>query len=344
MPLIGPVGGRSTGGGPLWSLGVATPAAALDLSFMTPGTLPGSVTMTRGSTATYFDSTGTMQTVSGNTARWDYDPVTHALRGLLIEETRTNLLLNSATLGTQSVTVTAQAYTLSFYGTGTITLSGTSTAGPLVGTGAFPARVTQTFTPTAGSLTLTVTGSVLSAQLEAGAFATSYVPTTAAAVARSGEFCDLTPLGAWFTSPSAFTYCLDFLTYNYCTSGGGYLRWDDTTVANVTQFPGNTVAPANILVQQTSASSTNWTSTPANVALGAVHRAAATASAAGGTFAVGGSIISPNGPAVAVPVTLTRLRIGNTGTGVARVLNGCVQRVRYWPSVLSNAQLQAITT
>ena len=43
---------------------------------------------------------------------------------LLVEEGRTNLLLNSATLGTQGVTVTAVAHTLSFYGTGTITLNG----------------------------------------------------------------------------------------------------------------------------------------------------------------------------------------------------------------------------
>ena len=179
-----------------WTAG--TPS--LDLNFMEPGSLDPRITFTRGSTATYFDATGTMQTVSGNTPRWDYDPVTHALRGLLIEEARTNVLLNSATLGTQSVTVTAQAYTLSFYGTGTITKSGTA-GGALVGTGASQ-RVSQTFTPTAGTLTLTVTGSVLNAQLEAGAFATSYIPTTAAAVTRAQDLCRIpsTNMG-WFTPP-----------------------------------------------------------------------------------------------------------------------------------------------
>jgi len=86
---------------------------------------------------------------------------------------RRNMLLATETLATQSVTVTAAARTLSFYGTGTITLSGASTAGPLVGTGASN-RVSLTFTPTAGSLTLTVTGSVTQAQLELGSTATSY--------------------------------------------------------------------------------------------------------------------------------------------------------------------------
>jgi hypothetical protein len=154
------------------------PAASLDLALLGPS-LPGGLTFTRTSVATYFDVAGTIQTATANTPRFGYDPVTHAPMGLLIEEGRTNLLLNSATLNTQSAAVTAQAYTLSFYGTGTVTLSGTSTAGPLVGTGAFPRRVALTFTPTAGTLTLTVTGSVLNAQLEAGLFATSWITTAA---------------------------------------------------------------------------------------------------------------------------------------------------------------------
>src|SRR5690606_11840432 len=129
------------------------------VSIVNNGVLAPFVTFTRASTATYFDSAGVMQTAAIDEPRVDYDPDTLELRGLLIEPQRTNLLLNSATLSTQSVTVTATVHTLSFYGTGTVTLSGASTAGPLVGTGANN-RVTLTFTPTAGSLTLTVSGSV----------------------------------------------------------------------------------------------------------------------------------------------------------------------------------------
>jgi hypothetical protein len=80
-------------------------------------------------------------------------------------------------MATQSVTVTAAAHTLSFTGTGTVTLTGASTAGPLVGTGAGN-RVNLTFTPTAGSLTLTVVGSVTFAQLELGSTATAYQKVT----------------------------------------------------------------------------------------------------------------------------------------------------------------------
>lgn len=85
---------------------------------------------------------------------------------------RRNALLATETLATQAVTVTAVARTLSFYGTGAVVLSGTY-VGTLVGTGASN-RVSLTFTPTAGSLTLTVTGSVTQAQLELGSTATNY--------------------------------------------------------------------------------------------------------------------------------------------------------------------------
>lgn len=93
-----------------------------------------------------------------------------------------NLLLNTATLSTQSVTTAAINYILSFSGTGSVALSGAYT-GNLAGTGASN-RVSLAFTSTAASLTITVTGSVTSAQLEAVTYQTTpstYVATTASA-------------------------------------------------------------------------------------------------------------------------------------------------------------------
>ncbi len=71
---------------------------------------------------------------------------------------RYNMLLATATLSTQSVTTLAASYKLTFTGSGTVTLSGTY-VGSLVGGGSL------TFTATAGTLTLTVTGSVTVADL-----------------------------------------------------------------------------------------------------------------------------------------------------------------------------------
>jgi hypothetical protein len=144
-----------------------------------------------GSTATTYLPTGA---TINSAPRFDHNPLTGECLGLLVEEQRQNLLLNSATLSTQTVTVTAVAHTLSFYGTGTVTLSGTSTAGPLVGTAA-NSRVSLTFTPTAGSLTLTVSGSVTNANLEIGSFPTSWIPTTGTAATRTADVVSITTAG-----------------------------------------------------------------------------------------------------------------------------------------------------
>lgn len=98
---------------------------------------------------------------------------------------RTNLILNSETPVTQNVSVTAQDYTISFYGSGTITLSGVATA-TITGVNA-STRTTYSFTPPLGTLTLTISGEVKYAQLETGAYATSYFLSTGAANTRISD-------------------------------------------------------------------------------------------------------------------------------------------------------------
>lgn len=142
---------------------------------------------TRADPASYFDSTGTLQTAATNIARINYDPLNlTAPPAILAESAATNIVLNSATLATQSVTTSAVAYTLSFYGTGTVTLSGTAVA-TIVGSGASPIRTSYTFTPTAGTLTLTVTGTCTWGQLETGISPTSYIATTGSSATRAAD-------------------------------------------------------------------------------------------------------------------------------------------------------------
>lgn len=70
---------------------------------------------------------------------------------------RVNLLTATSTLATQSVTVTAGSHTLYFTGAGSVTLSGAATGTYSAGS--------NSITTTAASLTLTVSGSVLTADL-----------------------------------------------------------------------------------------------------------------------------------------------------------------------------------
>ena len=142
----------------------------------------GDLDIIRNTTATRINEFGIREVVPANRVRIDYS---NSKPCFLIEPQRTNLVYPSATATTQVRTVTAVQHTLSFYGTGTVTLSG-AFSGSLVGTGVSD-RVSLTFTPTAGNLTLTVNGTVTDWQLEAGSNATSYIPTVTGSVTRNND-------------------------------------------------------------------------------------------------------------------------------------------------------------
>lgn len=143
-------------------------------------------TYSRAGTAWYWDYAGTLQSAGTNVLRVHWDKATGDYLGVLIEPAATNLLLNNTALSTQTRTVSNGAsYTVSFYGTGSITLSGAAT-GATTGTGA-NVRTTRTFTAGSTSLTLTVSGSVTYAQLELGTYASSVIVTAGASVTRNAD-------------------------------------------------------------------------------------------------------------------------------------------------------------
>jgi hypothetical protein len=147
---------------------------------------------------------------------------------------RRNILLATDTMATQTRAVTAAAHTLAFTGTGTVTLTGVSTAGPLVGTGVSN-RVSLTFTPTAGNLTLTVSGSVTLAQLELGSTATAYQKVTTA--------FDVTEAGVQSLAYLSFDGVDDFMLTGTITPGvdkaqifAGVRKLSDATVGFIAEM------------------------------------------------------------------------------------------------------------
>ena len=76
-----------------------TTRPSLNLDFANSATLDPRITFTRGTNATYTGSDGLVKNTAGiHSPRFDWDPVTRECKGLLIEETRTNLLTYSNNL------------------------------------------------------------------------------------------------------------------------------------------------------------------------------------------------------------------------------------------------------
>lgn len=142
--------------------------------------------LSRASVGNYWNSSKVLTSAAINEARFNYNPETGLFDGILVEPSSTNLVLNNSTLSTQSITVSnATEYTFSFYGTGTVVLSGAHTE-TLVGSGVYVRKVV-TFSTTTTSLAITVTGSCTHGQLELGNRATSVITTTGSSATRSAD-------------------------------------------------------------------------------------------------------------------------------------------------------------
>ena len=293
-----------------------------------------------GTTATTYIPTTTSASAA---PRFDHNPTTGESLGLLIEESRTNILLNSATLSTQSVTTSATAYTLSFYGTGTVTLSGTSTAGPLAGTGAND-RVTLTFTPTAGTLTLTVTGTVSNAQLEAGSFPTSYIPTTGTALTRSADVASITGsnFSSWYNPNQGTIYAKN--TYQGTGIQKSFWTLKDS-LNNSTDYIGLVVKTSG---QLRAASNKAGALQLFINGIGAitegdnVHTAVALQENNCAFCTDGGSVLPDT--TVLLSDNLERLLIGYLYDPTVQQLTGHIARLTYFPERLPDSSLQTMTT
>lgn len=144
---------------------------------LTPMIGPAATCVRAGAGATYRNAAGVRVVAAANEARFDHDSSGNSL-GLLHEKASENLFLNSDAPVTQNITTSAQDYTVSVEGSGTVTLSGTATG---VASEGSPLTVTAS----AGTLTCTVAGGPDWVQVEAGNHHSSMIQTAGSAVTRA---------------------------------------------------------------------------------------------------------------------------------------------------------------
>ena len=399
------------------------PRLALDF---TTGALDPRVTVARAlNTATRVNNLGYVEGVNADLPRFDYDPVTLAPKGLLIEESRANLLKQSQGFddtsvwiyGTNNITPNttvspaglSDADTLTATSTGvsfarqqaTITASATYTAscffkkgsvnfGHLslqsgsdgirywfnINTGAVASsavigagypnvsakmenygngwyRCAVTFTNTTDTafnffalfsdadanlnLTSGNTGYLYGAQLEAGAFATSYIPTTTTSLTRNADVVQMTGtnLTSWLdASQGTFVAIGDC----YRNTGGNALC---ALSAGATYGAGNgLLIRANGNTGQIGGNASS-TSSPFTRVANTPFTICGTYAGLNATSAVNGANANSIANLDFTGSGTTTFVIGALTTGGSNILNGHAQKIYYYPQQFAQSQVVA---
>jgi hypothetical protein len=403
---------------------------SLDLDF-TQEVLDERITFSRGSIGTRVNRNRLIETVAANQPRFDYDPVTGECKGLLIEESRQNLLLRSedfttswapANASVQSNIITAPDGNItadklvenSSTGNkevtqGSITFtSGTSLtfscfvkAGErtlfrlAATTGFFASQTNAYFNLTSGTVSLTQggitsasiipypngwyrciatmlptssgTGNVFitlvrsgtttnytgdgtsgiyiwGAQLETGAFPTSYIPTTASTVTRSADLANMTGnnFSSWYNQTEGTTYLSFVPNYAGATTFKRYFTINPSTYSqdNVIQLiaiEGSNQVQMAVWFNSVFQAGANLT-----VRSGAEGKIAYSLKQNSAVLAGNGSILQ-NDTACILPTNMNRMDIGGYGGIGGYQSSGCYKRITYYPRALKPNQLQLLT-
>jgi hypothetical protein len=172
------------------------------------------------------------------------------------------------------------------------------------------------------------------AQLEAGAFATSYIPTTTAEATRAADVASMTGanFSGWYNQTQG----------TLAVNGSGI---SDSSSRYVASFNDATLAEFfgirtlnNISSVGIDGGVSQW-GLPKAYTSNATFKSALAFSVNDIAFTAGGA--APATDAVATLPTVTQMQIG-TGPGLP-IWNGTISSIAFYPRRLSNAQLQALT-
>jgi hypothetical protein len=186
-------------------------------------------------------------------------------------------------------------------------------------------------------------------QVEASSGASSYIPTgasTATRVADTAIIAAGSAFSSWYTGDTSGTFYADWHGGVRSTTGTNRTVFSTSDVVNRHFHMMQTAAAGNLRVSDFGASTSVTTAN-------AMTSGARTKGAF--SFNVGSVKLCLNGGTVASGSVVfttapTWLVIGGTSTNGTSItdanvlLNGCVRQIKYWPTILTDAQLQSFTT
>ena len=383
----------------------------LSLDFTNGGVTDSRVTYSGGANGTRVNSAGLI--VAATTPRFDYNPVTLAPLGLLVEEARTNILLRSAEFDNavwtpSNVTITANTttapdgtltadtftptaasgtvyvsysaaagqYTVSAYGKGSGSLAlfnttagfaagsscafnlATGVAAAITNYGATTGS-TATIVDAGGgwyrcSLTVLATATtyfislgcatstanaIWGAQLEAGSFPTSYIPTTSASITRSADSAVMTGtnFSDWF-NPAEGTFAPEF-TYGGDLVTSTAMSANDNTSNNILEVAGTNSGGVGPYAEVRVGGVVQASMSDGNAIANTTYKTAFRYRANDFSFSHSGRSCVTDA-AGTIP-SVSQLAIGNRLASSS--FNGWIRRLPYYRRGLSDAQLQALS-
>jgi hypothetical protein len=237
--------------------------------------------------------------------------------------------------------------------TATIAVTGTVASITNVGNGWYRCSITQTATASAtstftlrlieGASTTSYTGDgtsgifIWGAQLEAGAFPTSYIPTTTTALTRNADAASMTGtnFSDWYNAVEGTT-----LVEAQSPSAAAiyfYYSLNNGITNEIRLASGSSGAQRTFFVS-------NASSTQASIAValtaGTAFKAASAYATNSFSSAVNATLGTPD--TSGTPPTATSLRIGARSNDTLFV-NGYIKRIAYYPVRLADTTLQALT-
>jgi hypothetical protein len=186
-----------------------------------------------------------------------------------------------------------------------------------------------------------ITLRIASPQLERGAFATSYIPTTDVAATRAADSAVVAPISPFYNEREGTIYnefsvpVLD----NTSTLRGIVQFSENSTVANRLQTGVRGNGLYRVAARASEILELQLDTNQNTVVSGQVVKAAQAYKTGDSAFSINGATVVTSAAAITRP-TRERLNFGDNGTAI---LSGHIRKVNYWPKRLSNTLLEQLT-
>jgi len=245
---------------------------------------------------------------------------------LITERDSSNTLLVQTATNFSSATSSLQRFTA------TRTLNNASTAKITL-----DIRISSIPTSTAVNFTLRIAAP----QLELGAFATSYIPTTSVAVSRGADSAVVTPISSFYNASEGTIYNeFSVFALDGATTLRGISQFaESSTILNRLQTGVRGTGLYSFSVVSANSTEFQIDTGAGAITVGAIAKTAQSYKSNDNARSINGATATTNTSSF-TQSTRERFRFGDNGTAI---LNGHIRKVGYWPRRLTNANLQAMT-